>query len=527
MTLRSDHMHTLANTPLNQNNTPVNVPMFTLPSAAELATARIQADPLADETIAAILAHTDDAPSVLTEDLQWQSRIDVLNKMNAAMASWRSNADIMAWRAEDALRFGLTLETGAAIATYTAASRVMPAWADHKKILTAEKNFTVAGVLPVTLLFCASLPQCYVLPDLSAVLQATGQLDHHTDHRIRATGAMIFPVMMPGGLTTPEGAGIAQIFKVRLIHATIRHLILQQSPSQALSAHASAIAMNAMHTIMPTVLPAHVNTMYGALLSRGWNITELGLPCNQEELAYTLLTFSYVYLEALRTLGVPQLADEEEAWLHTWNMAGHFLGIDRTLMVDEMHDAAALFQAMQARGRALQRDTPVTPDPRPALGRALIGAMSGVIPFGILKPIPELLTRKLCGKQVSRELGLTASLPMLSTLLFALVLTLVRVIDSLARLLLPRFSISRLLTRVIGYQFITKLLISQTRPLRLPDNVQNQMHSVLANWGDDTAAPAWVNYVEDCMTQQGGWHQQSQSPPASSAPPAPSTRDPS
>ena len=507
-------MHTYAPSRLeSESNAEKPNDVFTLPNNFDLTAARFQADPLADDAIAALLvgagAPMNEATSSMASDSQWDMQIEVLNKVTAVMASWRTNADIMAWRAEDVLRFGLPLSAGEAIAAYTAASRTMPDWADSDKMKIAEKNFVAAGVLPVTLLFCASLPQCYVLPDLSAVLQATGQLDNHTDHRIRASGAMIFPVMMPGGLTSPEGAGIAQILKVRLIHATIRHLILQKSPTMALAAHASALAMNAMHTIMPTLLPAHANTMYGALLSRGWNITQLGLPCNQEELAYTLLTFSYVYLEALRTLGVPQLPAEEDAYLHTWNVAGHFLGIERTLMVDEMHEAGRLFQDMQVRGRALQSATPVLPDPRPALGCALIGAMSSVIPVDILKPMPELLTRKLCGKTVSHELGLTKPLPILSTILFMLVLTFVRIVDGIARLLLPRFSISRLLTRVIGYQFITKLLMSQTRPLRLPDNVQTQMQSVLSDWGNDTAAPAWINYLEDCMTQQGGWHQSS------------------
>jgi hypothetical protein len=43
------------------------------------------------------------------------------------------------------------------------------------------------------MLFCASLPECYVVPDLAAVLHATGQLEERAEHRIRTTGAMIFP----------------------------------------------------------------------------------------------------------------------------------------------------------------------------------------------------------------------------------------------------------------------------------------------------------------------------------------------
>ncbi|TAF69260.1 MAG: bifunctional aminodeoxychorismate synthase component I/aminotransferase, partial [Curvibacter sp.] len=38
-------------------------------------------------------------------------------------------------------------------------------------------------------------------------LNYTAQLEARTEHRIRATAAMIFPVMMRGGLTAPQGGG--------------------------------------------------------------------------------------------------------------------------------------------------------------------------------------------------------------------------------------------------------------------------------------------------------------------------------
>ncbi|MCB2042404.1 MAG: DUF2236 domain-containing protein, partial [Rhodoferax sp.] len=61
------------------------------------------------------------------------------------------------------------------------------------------------GPLSCILLFCASLPECYVLPDLATVLHRAGQLEQHTEYRIRSTAAMIFPVMMRGGLSDASG----------------------------------------------------------------------------------------------------------------------------------------------------------------------------------------------------------------------------------------------------------------------------------------------------------------------------------
>ena len=101
--------------------------------------------------------------------------------------------------------------------------------------MPAVKLWVAAGIATpsTTLLFCASLPECYVLPHLSEVLHVAGQLEEHTEYRIRQTAAMVFPVMMKGGLTTAGGGGVAQVLKVRLIHATIRHLILHGAPQEA------------------------------------------------------------------------------------------------------------------------------------------------------------------------------------------------------------------------------------------------------------------------------------------------------
>ena len=97
-------------------------------------------------------------------------------------------------------------DIAAELTQFVHTAQVLPDWADSDKIERAEQVFIDHSVLSCTLMFCASLPECYVIPDLSSVLQATGQLNKHTDYRIRATAAMIFPVMMPGGLMSASGS---------------------------------------------------------------------------------------------------------------------------------------------------------------------------------------------------------------------------------------------------------------------------------------------------------------------------------
>jgi hypothetical protein len=332
-----------------------------------------------------------------------------------------------------------------------------------------------------------------VLPDLADVLHTAGQLEQHTEYRIRSTAAMIFPVMMRGGLHAPGGAGIAQTLKVRLIHSTIRNLILRGAPPESLQAHQRELA--------PQTVPAAKPTLYQTLFARGWNVIDSGLPCNQEEQAYTLLTFSYVFLRSLRRLGIGLPRADEEAYLHTWNVVGHVLGIERSLMAETMEQAASLFARMQARGRSRS----VAPDPRPALGAALMRTMALSIPWPAVQRIPVLLTRHLCGRETVRDLGLDRRVPLASAALFWAVLLLARGIDTVVRWWRPSFSISRTLTRVLGYHFMSRVLMSQTRPLQLPEGLLNQLDSVVKGWSSDPHAPAWLNQLEGRLTTQGSW----------------------
>jgi len=53
-----------------------------------------------------------------------------------------------------------------------------------------------------------------------------------------------------------------------------------------------------------------------------------------------------------------------------------------------------------------------------------------------------------------------------------------------------------MITRIFGYQFTVKFLMDQTRPLKLPPAVLNQVDSAIRGWGKDPKAPAWMNALE-------------------------------
>ena len=459
-------------------------------SDAALADMQHHADPLADKTIADILGDWP-AGDVAVDAPQW-ARIATVNRL---FGQWADNTTLVDWTAQGE---GVDAAMADALNHYVQTAQVLPNWADARKIERAEKLFMEHGALSCILLFCASLPECYVIPDLSSVLHTSGQLEQNAEYRIRSTAAMVFPVMMHGGLSR-RGAGVAQVLKVRLIHATIRNLILHGSPQSAV---AQLLAGGAGHIAPQTLLTqGGRQAMFQTLYARGWNLKGDGLPCNQEELAYTLLTFGYVFLRSLRRLGIGLHAADEEAYLHAWNVVGHVLGIDRALMVDTMDQGEALMARMQARGRA----EPVSPDPRPALGQALMQTMEKALPWSMVKPFPQLMTRYLCGRATANDLGLTQPVPWLSALLFWGVLLLARALDAVVRWVMPRFSIVRALTRVLGYHFMSRVLMSQTRPLQLPTALLNQVDDVVHSWSDDPQAPRWLNRMEDRLTTHGSW----------------------
>ncbi|WP_296449070.1 carotenoid biosynthesis protein [Rhodoferax sp. UBA5149] len=473
---------------------PAADPVESLVSKARLAHMQYLADPLADSTIANILGPWPLSPDAVSQSEHWQN----IAQVNRQFEQWTNNRSLMNWQSADAT---LSPEISLALQQYLQAGQVLPAWADRAKIARAEVLFMDYGALSCSLLFCSSLPECYVIPDLSAVLHVAGQLEQHTDHRIRATAAMVFPVMMKGGLGQPDGSGLAQILKVRLIHATIRNLILRGSPQAAMHALGDQQHVKGAGVLAPLSLPG-TDSMYQSLLAHGWKLGEDGLPCNQEELAYTLLTFAYVFLRSMRRLGLGLPPSDEEAYLHAWNVVGHVLGIRRELMADTMTQAEVLFTQMQARGRA----NPVNPDARPALGEALMNVMEQAIPFRLLKPFPAAMTRYLCGSPSAGDIGLTGRVPWLTHGLFVLFMLTTRIIDGVVRLVFPEFSISRLITRVLGYHFMSQILLDQTRPLKLPEHLLNDINSAMDAWGHDPKAPHWLNNLEDRMTKPGKWN---------------------
>ena len=225
-------------------------------------------------------------------------------------------------------------------------TEALPSWADPHRILQGQRLFTRYGWLMAAGLFCSSLPQAYCASNGARVLTQTQGMTRHVRRRILETAQFLFDVSVEGSFQA-GGRGIRSAQKVRLMHATVRHLVL---------------------------------------LKGEWDSTALGLPINQEDLAGTLMTFSVVLLDAIKTCGITVSADDEDAFLHLWKVVGHFLGVDPALVPVDVVDGRALMQA-------IRDDQWTSSDQGELLTADLMEAMEEYLPGEVLDDLPEALIR--------------------------------------------------------------------------------------------------------------------------------------
>lgn len=240
---------------------------------------------------------------------------------------------------------------------YLARSEQLPEWTDPKKIETGERLFWRCGPAIVAILHCYSLPFCYAGRKGVQVLALTSRLYSNPTRRIIETAQMIVDVMRPGGLGS-LGSGIRTAQKVRLMHAGVRLLIAK---------HAE------------------------------WD-PAFDRPINQEDMAGTLLAFSYITLDGLRQFGYVLTDEEADAYLHSWNVVGHILGIRPEMTAATYADAEALATHIAARQFA--------PCPEGQfMTAALVQMMQHIIPGNLFDGLPPLLMRHLLGDRTADVLG--------------------------------------------------------------------------------------------------------------------------
>ncbi|KAL3691613.1 hypothetical protein R1sor_005264 [Riccia sorocarpa] len=113
--------------------------------------------------------------------------------------------------------------------------------------------------------------------------------------RFFETAKFITDIMSgPEALTPLTGSGWKSVIRVRLLHTQVRLRILAQAEKR------------------PDI----------------YNVEELGVPINQEDMIGTLCLFSIAVVRLLKKLDVDMSTSEVKAYLHFWQFIGYLLGID-------------------------------------------------------------------------------------------------------------------------------------------------------------------------------------------------------
>lgn len=187
----------------------------------------------------------------------------------------------------------------------------LPDWADPALLALGQEFYIRNGIWISLLLSYKSLPECYACAKGAEVLFHTGRLnEHHGElntysRRIAETAQFVLYVMSPGGLSD-RGRGLRAVQKVRLIHAIIRYY----------------------------------------LKHKNWDASQFDEPINQEDLAGTLMSFSALILEGLALLHIKIDDAEKEAYVHSWRVVGHLIGLNDDLIPANSADALKLGYAI-------------------------------------------------------------------------------------------------------------------------------------------------------------------------------------
>lgn len=183
----------------------------------------------------------------------------------------------------------------------------MPGVTDED-IRIGQDLFEMYGPEILMILGCYSLPAAYSAKKGVQVLATTKFLELEPDRRLAETSQIIMDVMTEGLGEGKGGREAAE--RTRLIHAAIRRLLVEDPD---------------------------------------FDTETLGVPINQEDLAATLMTFSYLVLEGLGKMNMRVTDEQAQAYIDTWRQVGCLLGIESGLLPQNLEEAEQLTRAIQNR----------------------------------------------------------------------------------------------------------------------------------------------------------------------------------
>ena len=233
-------------------------------------------------------------------------------------------------------------------------ARQLPTWTDQGKLATAVRFNEKRGLYLGVLYGLASGMMSTVIPkEARAVYYSRGGAD--MKDRISKTAKLGYDI---GSLNAyqPDGEMIVTCVKTRMVHAAVRHL-LPQSP------YWSAVA-------------------------------DEEIPISQRDVMVTWHSLPTTVMQKLVAWKVPIPAAESEAFLHSWQVCAHMLGVKDEYIPSSWSEANA---------QAAQVLTPVLAPTTEGIQLAdILLNLGSTIDAGILsKPILGAFTRFMLGDQIA------------------------------------------------------------------------------------------------------------------------------
>ena len=284
---------------------------------------KFQGDPLADGVIA---------------DLVASGRVGVVNDV---LAHFRANDQPIPADLPEPVR------------AYLVTTDDPPAWADLDRVGRAYEFFVDDGVHVAAVLSFGAMVNCYAQPRPSRVLALTHGLNQ--PHR-RLSETSQFVMNMMG--RDPFGSGgdfVPTVQKTRLIHAAVRHFIVQ---------------------------------------SGRWDPDADGVPLCQQDMLGAMLIFSVQVLEGMRRIGVSVTETEAEDYYYVWRVTGAMLGIPAEAMPETLGEAVEL--------NATLVEAAYGPSPEGVeLTRNLVELYEKLFPGKVFDGIVAAVVRQVVGEQVA------------------------------------------------------------------------------------------------------------------------------
>ena len=182
---------------------------------------------------------------------------------------------------------------------------------DIRLFSQAHEIWKKKGMDFIFVLFFRALPYTYMAEKPANVLRMTKLLETHAERRIFETAQFVFDVM-DKNWWEPTHRGILTALKVRIMHAAMRHVILDSSKQ-----------------------------------GEKWD-NEWGKPISQEDLIATNQVFSLEFFKGMKMLGMSLSAQEQKAWFHTWKTIGKIMGVQDEFICKTVDEAWTLQHAVYA-----------------------------------------------------------------------------------------------------------------------------------------------------------------------------------